>query len=259
MTQRASSSLGNSADHIPADGVQGGFELEVRSPRRLVLAALGIAVLVALALFPWSVVLPWVRFTVGSHVHVQVADLRLVLQHAGAWGPIISILLFGSHAVIPYPPEVLMAANVVAWGPVGGLVISWIGSMLAAMLGYLLARGLGWRFLNRVLSDASARKFRAWSQIQGPWGLFMLRLIPFISFDILNYAAGLAGMDPWGYAWATGLGILPGLLLASLIGSHAHSQWSWIVAGGLVLIWAAVIIVRQRSEHSRLKPGRSDA
>ncbi len=49
--------------------------------------------------------------------------------------------------------------------------------------------------------------------------LLILRLIPIIAFNLINYAVGLARISWWTFTWTTGLGILPMTLLMEAIAS----------------------------------------
>lgn len=58
-----------------------------------------------------------------------------------------------------------------------------------------------------------------WSERHGGSALFIARLIPVISFNLINYAAGLTTISWATFTWATGLGILPITLAAVLTGA----------------------------------------
>ena len=76
--------------------------------------------------------------------------------------------------------------------------------------------------------------------------LFLSRFVPVISFNLINYAAGLTAISWWTFTWATGLGILPLTFLMVLMGSGLWSgdasAWLWLVLAAIVgwLIWRAL-------------------
>jgi uncharacterized membrane protein YdjX (TVP38/TMEM64 family) len=62
------------------------------------------------------------------------------------------------------------------------------------------------------------------------------RLLPFISFDVVSYAAGLTALSPWRFAVATLAGILPAsFLLAHFGGEMASGELDRILLAVLAL------------------------
>lgn len=78
------------------------------------------------------------------------------------------------------------------------------------------------------------------------------RLLPFISFDIVSYAAGLTTLSFWRFAVATLVGIVPASFLLAHFGSEmATSESSRIMGsilalGVITLIPVAVKMIRDR-------------
>ena len=78
--------------------------------------------------------------------------------------------------------------------------------------------------------------------------VFASRLMPFISFDVISYAAGLSRLHAWRFALATLAGIVPASFLLAHVGGEAASgdfgaaTWAVLALGlvtGLPLLWAA--------------------
>ncbi|HKC31211.1 MAG TPA: VTT domain-containing protein, partial [Burkholderiales bacterium] len=67
--------------------------------------------------------------------------------------------------------------------------------------------------------------------------LLLVRLVPLISFNLVNYAAGLLGVGWWTFLWTTALGILPLTVAMVLLGGQilAAPLWAWAL-GALVLL-----------------------
>ena len=54
--------------------------------------------------------------------------------------------------------------------------------------------------------------------------VFATRLMPFLSFDVVSYAAGLSPLKPWRFAIATLLGVLPASFLLAHFGDELVSD-----------------------------------
>jgi uncharacterized membrane protein YdjX (TVP38/TMEM64 family) len=79
--------------------------------------------------------------------------------------------------------------------------------------------------------------------------VFASRLMPFVSFDLISYAAGLSRLHAWRFALATLAGIVPASFLLAHFGGEAVSgdlgRATWVVLGlGLLtvlpLLWVAM-------------------
>jgi len=81
------------------------------------------------------------------------------------------------------------------------------------------------------------------------------RLLPFVSFDIISYAAGLTVLSFWRFAIATLAGVAPAsFLLAHFGGEMATGEagrimWSILALGVITLIPLVVKVVRDRQRR----------
>jgi uncharacterized membrane protein YdjX (TVP38/TMEM64 family) len=148
-----------------------------------------------------------------------VAELERLMA---AWGPLAalaSIALMVLHSFVPFPAEMLAIANGMLFGPVWGTVVTWSGAMLGAFLAFGLARRFGRPLVERLVAARHRARIDALSARRGGPVLLVSRLIPVISFNLINYAAGLTTISWWTFTWATGLGILPITLVSVLTGA----------------------------------------
>jgi uncharacterized membrane protein YdjX (TVP38/TMEM64 family) len=119
--------------------------------------------------------------------------------------------------------------------------------MLGAVLSFALARALGRPFVRLVVSDAR------WAEIERvslrPGTLLLVRLVPLISFNLVNYAAGLMGVRWWPFLWTTALGILPLTVAMVLAGTEILQAplWAWLAAAlALAALW---LLFRRRAQQ----------
>ena len=169
-----------------------------------------------------------------------------LIRSWGSWGVLGSIALMVVHSFVPFPAEIVACANGMVYGPFWGTVITWVGAMLGAAAAFGLARLLGWPFVRRILTAEHRERLAAWSSQRGAAALLISRFIPVIAFNLINYAAGLAGISWWTFLWTTGLGILPLTAVFTIMGDRLLTLpvWIWVLLGAVVLIgW---IIVERR-------------
>ena len=150
---------------------------------------------------------------------VDVYAVRGYVESSGAWAPLVSIGLMVFQAVLaPLPAFVVTFANAALFGWVFGAVLSWTGAMLGAMLCYWLAWWYGRDLVERVAPQGTLRQFDALTERWGMWAVFVARLLPFVPFDPVSYAAGLARLGFVRFLIATGIGQLPATIVYSLAG-----------------------------------------
>jgi uncharacterized membrane protein YdjX (TVP38/TMEM64 family) len=152
------------------------------------------------------------------------------IRSLGAWGPVGSIALMIVHSFIPFPAEFLTIANGMVFGSVWGVVYTWIGAMLGAYVSFGLTRTFGRPFVARSLNPAQLEKLDLWILHQGTISLLLSRLIPIISFNLVNYGAGMTNISWWTFSWTTGVGILPmTIVMVTMMNNFKIlSWWTWI-------------------------------
>ena len=83
----------------------------------------------------------------------------------------------------------------------------------------------------------------------GGEAIFFGRFIPVISFNLLNYAAGLMRLPWWTFGVATGLGILPLTILMVFMGAQMKmlpwQVWLLLPTAGLVLGLATHFVLKR--------------
>lgn len=167
-------------------------------------------------------------------------DLASFIRSLGAWGVVGSIGLMLAHSFVPFPAELLTMANGMVYGTVWGIIITWIGAMLGAFAAFGLTRWLGRPFLEKWAPVQYRNKIDAWSLEEGGKALFIARMIPVISFNVVNYAAGLTKVSIWTFFWTTAIGILPMTILMVLLGDSVIRipLWAWFALAVLVMaLW----------------------
>jgi uncharacterized membrane protein YdjX (TVP38/TMEM64 family) len=140
-----------------------------------------------------------------------------------SWGiaaPLMSILLMVTQAIVaPLPAFIVTAANGIIFGRLWGAAISWIGALMGALVSFYIARLFVGVALRKVVHNRKAAEFiKSAGKKRGFYVILFSRLVPFISFDLISYMAGLSGIRPWAFILATALGMLPATIIYSSIG-----------------------------------------
>ena len=180
---------------------------------------------------------------------LSVDEVTKLIRDSGSLGVLVSMGLMIAHSFIPFPSELLTMANGMIYGPLWGTVVSWTGAMMGALVAYALAKWLGSGFVLRMLGTKKSQNMDKWLAVNGPGALLVSRLIPVVSFNLINYASGLARVPLWTFIWTTAIGILPVTILVSVMGANVADlvwwHWALLLSGGL-MVWA---ITRMKSKR----------
>lgn len=213
---------------------------------------LRIAAVLALLLIIGFGVAAWWNHSVGFAW--TPSGIEAEIKSWGNWAVAASIALMVLHSLIPFPAEFVTLANGMLFGPVWGVVITWSGAMLGAALAFALARWFGRPFVSALMNERQRATTDRWLRRQGIGVLLLSRLMPLISFNLINYAAGLTPVSWWTFLWTTALGILPITILLVVTGDQVWNgnghAWIWLLAIAAVgaLLWF-FIARRQRAEN----------
>lgn len=181
------------------------------------------------------------------------ATIESWVTQAGLWGPVVVIVLMTLAVVAsPIPSAPIALAAGAAYGHTYGTIYIVIGAEAGALIAFGLARVLGRDALRHWLGDDRLSRGLMGSQNWLTFLVFASRLMPFISFDMISYAAGLSALHFWRFALATLAGILPASFLLAHIGDEAMNSRIggslWLILGlGLVTGLPAIIAATRKT------------
>lgn len=185
---------------------------------------------------------------------LDAGALKLQVARLGPWGPVAVIgLMAFAILVSPIPSAPIALAAGALYGHAWGTLYVLLGAEIGALAAFGIARLVGYEVLRRWLGE---RLSLGWLGSQNAlMGLvFVSRLLPFVSFDVISYAAGLTVLSLWRFALATLAGILPASFLLAHFGAGmvaGEAEQAMIAALGLGVLVALPLAAR--FIHERLK------
>lgn len=184
----------------------------------------------------------------GTRITPQ--KLQALLESWGSWAAIGYIGLFTLLPAFFFPVAVLALAGGVLFGLWWGSVYTFLGAILNCSLMFWMARNLGRKqieaLIEKRLSPVWQEKIRSLEGRTGFLVLILLRLIPAVPYNLINYAFGLTAMPFRVYLLGSALGIIPGTLAFINIGDKALDITSpdfWIAIGLLVLLLVVTAVL----------------
>ncbi len=170
-----------------------------------------------------------------------------VASYGGYAAAVSFFLMILQSVAAPLPAFLLTVANANLFGWWQGAILSWSSAMAGAAVCFFIARILGRDVVEKLNGKNGIRQIEEFFDKHGKMSILVARLLPFISFDIVSYVAGLTPMSFLGFFVATGLGQLPATIVYSYVGGMLTSGAQLLVNGLLILfaLFGVVVILRQ--------------
>ncbi len=219
----------------------------LRSPR-LRLTAFAVFVLAAAA----------VAAVVGAPSRSGVQRL---VRGAGPLAPLSFVVLYVVLTLLMFPGAIVTAAGGVLFGVALGTVYAVVGASIGATLSFFVGRRLGRSEVEKIAGQRLGKLDR-WLERNGFVAVLYLRLIPVVPFNVLNYAAGVTGIQSRDYVLATAIGIVPGTFAYAALGGSFDDPASpvFIAAVGLIVLlaFAGPLVNRQLRKRGAGAPTLDD-
>ena len=173
---------------------------------------------------------------------LDVSAMMEYLRSFGPWAMVVSFLLMIFQALAaPLPAFLITFANAALFGWWQGALLSWFSAMVAAWICFILARWVGRETLEKFVSSEALTRSDLFFARYGKHTILICRLLPFVSYDIISYAAGLTSIKVRGFLIATGIGQLPATLVYSYVGGMLTGGAQLLVTGLLITFSISVV------------------
>lgn len=207
-------------------------------PRRLWLL---IAFLTSLAVL--AVLWQWLAFNdVLTPEMLRRALDRLTGLSREDWMPAVVLAAFVVGSLLVFPLSILVAATGLIYGTAWGFVYALAGTLLAAIVTYWVGRALGREAVVRHGGQRLNRLARVLAR-RGVSTMIIISVLPLAPFTLTNMMAGAFHLRFRDYLLGTLIGILPGLLAMTVVGSQLATILQAEDLGAVAWTAAAVTVV----------------
>lgn len=206
-------------------------------------AVIAVAVICVAIYFAVPPVHGWVNDAVTMFKSGDFDKMHDFIASYGKQAMLVSGLLMVFQSIMaPLPAFFITLTNANLFGWWQGCILSWVSSMAGAALCFWIARLLGRDVVERICTKGALKQIEDFFDKYGKKCILIARLLPFISFDVVSYAAGLTSMSFWGFFAATGIGQLPACIVYSYVGGMLTGGAQKLFIGLLCLFALAILI-----------------
>ncbi|MBM3835790.1 MAG: TVP38/TMEM64 family protein [Verrucomicrobia bacterium] len=167
-------------------------------------------------------------------IQIDPSRIEDFLRGSGFLAPLLfSLLMIIGVVVSPIPTSPLTLMSAKLFGVWGGILMTLTSATIGAAAAFCISRKLGETFWKR---SPSYRRFqKLLPKDVTAWAIFVLRLPPSPTFDVVSYAAGLTNIPLWQFMVATFLGMAPVVAALCLAGSVLPAAWLWTLTAAVLL------------------------
>lgn len=213
--------------------------------KKIVVGAIVAAMLAAYYL------VPSVHTTIGKIFEILGSgDLTLVEEFMASYGTYAAIVSFFlmilTCLAAPIPAFLITLTNANLFGWWQGAILSWSSAMAGAAICFYIARILGRDAVIKLTSKSGLEQIDTFFEKYGRNTVMVCRLLPFVSFDIVSYAAGLTSMSFIEFFVATGIGQLPATIVYSYVGGMLTGGAQMLMTGLLILFALSILVATMK-------------
>lgn len=182
-----------------------------------------------------------------------------LIRGYGAYAAVISFFLMILQSILsPIPALLITLSNAAIFGWWKGALLSFWSAMAGAALCFYIARTLGRDVVEKITTKTGLAKVDEFFERYGKNSILICRLLPFVSFDIVSYAAGLTPIKFWDFFIATGLGQLPATIVYSYLGNLAGSTKTIFISIVSVVALSALVYMIGKIYNDKKKANKSN-
>jgi uncharacterized membrane protein YdjX (TVP38/TMEM64 family)/rhodanese-related sulfurtransferase len=149
-------------------------------------------------------------------------SIEPAVRALGAWAPVGFILIYALGTILFFPGSILTLLGGAVFGPVWGTAWNLTGATLGATIAFILARTVAGEWIARRVGG-HLRRLVDGVTAEGWRFVALMRLVPLVPFNLLNYALGLTGISLAAYVLTSVVCMLPGAIAYTWLGYAGRS------------------------------------
>lgn len=150
---------------------------------------------------------------------IGISELKNIIGEHKIFAPIIYIICFCVLPIFLFPVPILAIVAGALFGLFMGSFYTILGAMINSVLMFYVAKFLGSKFISNFIQNSNYKLLYSLNQNKHMFNLILiLRLMPLVPYNVLNYACGLMNINIKDYVFATFIGIVPATFIMVNLG-----------------------------------------
>ncbi|WNB93636.1 TVP38/TMEM64 family protein [Bacillus sp. NEB1478] len=168
------------------------------------------------------------------------SDFRDWIMTWGLLAPILFIVLYTLRPFVLFPSSIFAITSGLSFGFYWGCLYTYLGSLGGGLITYFAINRLGRFKKSKQWKNERYEKIRSKIENEGFRYVLLLRLLPVLNYDLVSYLTSITNIKFKDYAAATAIGIIPGTLAYTYLGTSMTAGSKEVVWIGTTLLFILV-------------------
>lgn len=156
------------------------------------------------------------------------------------WAIVVVVAVFVLAGAIVFPLNILILTTAAVFGPWLGILYGGVGTVSSGVVTYFVGGRFGREALYRMLGERWRHGLEGVRK-RGLLAVVTFRLLPIAPFTLVNLAAGASGIRFVDFLVGTMIGMLPGLVLLSVMGDRIVRILAEPNAGDIAIVVLCIV------------------
>lgn len=167
-------------------------------------------------------------------------EFRNWIMQWGLVAPFLFILLYTVRPFVLFPSSIFAITSGLSFGFYWGCLYTYLGSLGGGLVTYYAVNQLGRFKKSKQWKNERYNKIRSNIEREGFRYVLLLRLLPVLNYDLVSYLTSITKVKFKDYAVATAIGIIPGTIAYTYLGTSMTSQSKEVIWIGTTLLFVIV-------------------
>lgn len=188
----------------------------------------------------------------------NLSEVVSEIQSFGYWGWVIFFLFIVLECVLaPFPPFILYIAGGSVFGGLAAGILGTIANAIGAAIAFSLSRIYGRRWAREKIPESVMEKVEKYIKKYGSVSIFLLRVNPLTSTDLISYAAGLTKMKFGKFLFWTTIALMPSIFVQAYLGQEITQNPLFLklaIIAAILYVLAFIILYFFFMRRNKQKP-----
>jgi uncharacterized membrane protein YdjX (TVP38/TMEM64 family) len=167
-------------------------------------------------------------------------EFRNWIMQWGLLAPFFFIVLYTLRPFVLFPSSIFAITSGLSFGFYWGCLFTYLGSLGGGLMTYYVINRLGRFKKSEQWKNERYKKIRSNIEREGFRYVLLLRLLPVLNYDLVSYLTSITKVKFKDYAIATAIGIIPGTIAYTYLGSSMSSGSKQVIWIGTTLLFVIV-------------------